>query len=183
MIAVFDLQNLFSKAIFFKIILASSCLESCYRVGIILASSWTVAGRATPTSSCHFSLIILPSRKRGPEIVIILASSYMFAIRVDIDHCDHPGVILVSGRRDISLSYAYYLWDTPWSRMIKNIANIAILRFDVAKSIVIAVIMRFAKVRNFVNIVISPSGTAETFANIVVLRSKTMKHIVNITYL
>ena len=78
MIAVFDPQNLFFNAIFFKIILASSCLESCYRVGIILASSWTVAGRATPTSSsCHFSLIILPSRKRGPEIVIILASSWV----------------------------------------------------------------------------------------------------------
>ena len=78
MIAVFDPQNLFFKAIFFKIIWASSCLESCYRVGIILASSWTVAGRAAPTSSsCHFSLIILPSRKRGPEIVIILASSWV----------------------------------------------------------------------------------------------------------
>ena len=32
-------------------------------------------------------------------LVNILASSYVFAIRVDFDHCDHPGVILASAAR------------------------------------------------------------------------------------
>ena len=42
-------------------------------------------------------------------LVNILASSYVLAIRVDSDHCDHPGVILAFGRQDVSSFYAYYL--------------------------------------------------------------------------
>ena len=100
MIAVFALQISFFKAIFFKIILASSCLESCYRVGIILASSWTVAGRATPTSSSYHTSLVMLSSCTSKPLTNEAASSWCPGPRATsplmITH--HPGIILGDAR-------------------------------------------------------------------------------------